>query len=186
MSFFGALARATGLASPASEAPGSSSTSTASSSKLNQHLVRDAVSPTNRNATSSNKNTPRQASRAMDLHTVKGSKIKGNKISKAKGHDRKDKRKSLWDFAHISSFFGKDQDGEEKSEGDMEGDTLVDCDSPIPTTEDGNDRTMVEDARYVYCCGDLTLFGLRIESYKRAMGARISFLSALCSRDLSS
>lgn len=142
VAYFVALAKATGFASPASERRDSSPTSTAASSELEQQVNRDTVSPIKHTTERLNEDTLRKP-----LSTMKLYKVTGNKISKGKGPNRKQKRKSVWDFSRLSSFFSKEQDEEkeEQSIDDLEGDTMVDCDNPMPTTEDDNDRTMVEE-----------------------------------------
>ena len=114
MSFFSALARAMGLASPD-----------------NQHIDSPLTSKTE---------TMRRTSITMDFHRVQSDRITKNKKGRTK-------RKSIWDFSRMSSLFGKENNVVE-SEDDLEGTTLVDCDEPIPSTEDGNDYAVIKSERY--------------------------------------
>ena len=70
-------------------------------------------------------------------------KVKGSRVVKANGKNGKEKRKSFWGLQFLSGLFGKEQD--EKDHDELEGNTIVEDEDPIHTTELDNDPTLVED-----------------------------------------
>ena len=70
-------------------------------------------------------------------------KVKGSRVVKANGKNSKEKRKSFWGLQFLSGLFGKEQD--DKDHDELEGDTIVEDEDPIRTTELDNDLTLVED-----------------------------------------
>ena len=70
-------------------------------------------------------------------------KVKGSRVVKANGHNGNDNRKSFWGLQLLSSLFGKEQD--EKGDDQLEGDTVVEDEDPVPATELDNDFTLVEE-----------------------------------------
>ena len=82
--------------------------------------------------------SPNMIQNTLDLH-----KVKGSRVVKANGQNGKDRRKSFWGLQLLSGFFGKEQD--ETGDAELEGDTVVEDDDPIPATELDNDFTLVED-----------------------------------------
>ena len=82
--------------------------------------------------------SPNMIQSTPDLH-----KVNGSRVVKANGQNGKDKRKSFWGLQLLFGLFGKEQD--EKGDDELEGDTVVEDEDPIPATELDNDFTLVED-----------------------------------------
>lgn len=81
--------------------------------------------------------SPDKIQRTPNLH-----KVKGSRVVKANGKNGKEKRKSFWGLQFLSGLFGKEQD--KKDHDELEGDTIVEDEDPIHTTELDNDLTLVE------------------------------------------
>lgn len=127
IAYFVALAKETGFSSPASRLPSSSVTSTTPASEGKQRIQRGALRSTDRSSKSLNKKDVNKSLGTLALHKVKESNVR-----KPKSSNRKEKRKSVWNFSRLSSFFGieqqeekKESDENEESEDGLEGDTMV-------------------------------------------------------------
>ncbi len=82
--------------------------------------------------------SPNTTQSTPDLH-----KVKGSRVVKDNGQSSKDKRKSFWGLQLLSGLFGKEQD--EKGDDELEGDTIVEDEDPVPAIEPDNEITLVED-----------------------------------------
>lgn len=128
MAYLPSFTKVTGLVSPAARrSNGSSATPSSDMQDLDLHTP----SPTKRTEAwlqASNLTTE------MNLHKVKGSRITRADRTQPK------KRSSFWSLPLLANLFGKNQTSEVD---DLEGDTVIDQDTPIATTEEDNDFTLV-------------------------------------------
>ena len=141
MSYLSVFTRANGPTTPQSPARRQSSISsseTASTPKLDRLLDRQTLSPMKRTQSWLEAPSPDKIQSTQNLH-----KVKGSRVVKANGKNGKEKRKSFWGLQFLSGLFGKEQD--EKDHDELEGDTIVEDEDPIHTTELDNDLTLVED-----------------------------------------
>ena len=79
---------------------------------------------------------------AAGLHTVRGSKI-----TKKRGMDGKERRKTLWDYVGLTRLFGSAH--LEEKDGDSDGETIPDCDTPLPSTEIVKDEVLITGEGFV-------------------------------------
>lgn len=68
-------------------------------------------------------------------------KVKASNITKSSQEKRK-KRSSFWGLSLLASLFGRDKNAE--PDDDLEGDTFVAADDPIPSIELDGETTLVE------------------------------------------
>lgn len=127
-------ARTTGIITPTAQHLVHSPTESAATTLSGKHrLDRESMSPTKRTKRWVEGPTPSQKT---VIHRAKGSKI--TKPSS----DKQKKRSSFWGLPLLAKFFSKQQTSEVD---DLEGDTILDGDAPIPTLADDNDFTLVAD-----------------------------------------
>ena len=141
MSYLSVFSRASGPPTPQSPARRQSSISSSASAStpvFGRRLDRQTLSPMKRTQSWLEAPSPNKIQSTPDLH-----KVKGSRVVKAKGQNGKDKRKSFWGLQFLSGLFGKEQD--EKGDGELEGDTIVEDEDPISATELDNEFTLVED-----------------------------------------
>lgn len=131
MAYLSSFAKSAGLVSPANQyRNGSSPPSTTILNPMRQ-LDRASMSPTKR-TTKWLEGHP--SAKDIALHKV----IRAN-VTKP-SHDNRQKRGSFWGLANLASFFSK---GRATDCNSLEGDTLINSDDTIPTTEHDNDYTIV-------------------------------------------
>ena len=136
MAYLSAFARASGITTPASKDRTPSSIDSTSTPEPEHPLDRRTMSLIKRTQQWLEGPTPKKDSNTVNLHKVKGSRI-------TKSPSKKEKRKSFWSLELLSSFFGKEQ--KEETTDDLEGETYVEDDEPLPTIEHDHDFTLVED-----------------------------------------
>ena len=140
MSYFSVFARANEPTTPQSPPPRRSSTPSSESStisQLDQLRNQQTVSPMRRTRRWLEGHSPNITPSAPDPHRVSGSRV-----VKHKNQNKKDKRKSFWGLELLFGLFGKQQD--ETGDDELEGDTIIEDEHSLPTTELDNDVTLVE------------------------------------------
>lgn len=137
MACLSSFTRVSGITAPASKYRTPSSINSAATLDLDHSLDRRTMSPVKRTQQWLEAPTPKKGPNNVDLHKVKGSRI-------IKSPSRKEKRKSFWGLELLSSFFSKDQ--KEETTDNLDGDTYVENDEPLPTIEHDHDFTLVEDS----------------------------------------
>ena len=136
MAYLSAFARASGITTPVSKYRTPSLITSTATPEPDHRLNRRTMSPIKRTQQWLEGPTPKKDSCTVDLQKVKGSRI-------TKSPNTKDKRNSFWGLELLSNLFRKELK-EERTE-DLEGDTYVEDEEPLPTIEHDNDFTLVED-----------------------------------------
>jgi len=130
MAYISNFAKAAGLVSQHRADPSSKSTTISGDMR---RLDRESMSPTKR--------TKRWLEAPTPVKETTIHKVKGSKITKP-GHDRHKNRSSFWGLPLLANFLGK-----KPTIGidNIESETAIGDDTPVPTTEYDNDSTLVAD-----------------------------------------